>query len=49
VSFPYFHHEGKEWHRTEAEAKARANKMVLDKIKSLKKQLAKLESLKNAF
>jgi hypothetical protein len=38
-----FHGEGQDWHRTEAEAKTKANKMVTDKISSLKKQLKKLE------
>jgi hypothetical protein len=39
----HFHGEGRDWHRTEAEAIARANEMVADKISSLKKQLKKLE------
>lgn len=38
-----YHGEGREWHRTEAAAKIKANQMVVDKIKSLKKQLKKLE------
>jgi hypothetical protein len=38
-----YHGEGRDWHRTEAEARTKANKMVQDKIKSLKKQLKKLE------
>ena len=32
--------EGREWHRTETEAKARANEMVRKKIRSLDKQRA---------
>jgi hypothetical protein len=34
------------WHRTEAEAMARAEEMRTAKIASLKKQIAKLEQLK---
>lgn len=35
----------KDWHRTRAEAVARANQMRLSKIQTLKSQLAKLEKL----
>jgi hypothetical protein len=35
-----------DWHRTEVEAKARAEEMRQAKIKSVKKQLARLEALK---
>ena len=45
IVFPYFHGEGREWHRTEAEAKIKANEMVQCKIKSLEKQLAKLRKM----
>jgi len=41
----YYHGEGREWHRTEAAAKEHANKMVRDKIASLKKSIAKFEKL----
>jgi hypothetical protein len=41
-----FHGEGKDWHRTEQGARDRANRMVRDKIASVKKQLGKLEKLK---
>ena len=44
VPFPTFH--GSDWHRTEAEAVAHANKMVAKKIASLKKSLAKFEKMK---
>ena len=40
-----YHGENKEWHRTEAGARQRANEMVQTKIKSLKKSLAKFEKL----
>jgi hypothetical protein len=40
-SSPNFHGEGREWHRTEEAAKAKANQMVSAKIGSLKKSLAK--------
>lgn len=40
-----YHGEDQEWHRTEAGAKARANKMVQDKIKSLDKQMAKYRKM----
>lgn len=45
IPFPVFHGDGKDWHRTEADAKARANAMVQAKIKSVKKSLEKLEKL----
>ena len=34
-----------DWHRTEAEAKARAEEMRAAKIASLRKQIAKLEAM----
>jgi hypothetical protein len=40
-----YHGEGREWHRTPEEARAKANKMVNDKIKSLEKQLVKLKNM----
>lgn len=36
---------GKDWHRTEAAALARANQMRLDRIAALKKQLTRLQKL----
>jgi hypothetical protein len=42
------HGEGKDWHRTKESAVARAEKMRLAKISSLKKAIKKLESLKFA-
>lgn len=39
------HAHGKEWHRTEGEARARAEKMRKDRIASLNKSIAKLEKL----
>lgn len=43
---PYnrLYHKG-EWHKTEAEAKKKANEMRLKKIKSLEKQIEKLHKL----
>jgi hypothetical protein len=41
----YYHSEGRQWHRTRAEARERAEKMRSDKIASLKKQLEKLKKL----
>lgn len=38
--------EGKQWHRTIESARSRAEEMRLKKIKSLKKSIARLESLK---
>jgi len=35
-----------EWHRTEEEAKAKAEEMRIKKIASLKKQIKKLEEMK---
>jgi hypothetical protein len=43
--FRHFHNEGKDWHRTEESALARAEKMRSNKIASLKKQIEKLEKL----
>jgi hypothetical protein len=40
----YYHNQ--EWHKTEEEAKQRAEGMRLTKIKSLKKSLAKFEKMK---
>lgn len=42
----YFHGEGKNWHRTEEGAIKRAEKMRIEKIASLRKQIAKLEKMK---
>lgn len=39
----YYH--GKDWHRSWEEAVSRAEQMRIDKITSLKKQLAKLEKM----
>ena len=44
--FSYFHSEGKEWHRTEEAAKARAEEMRKKKIASLQKQLKKYEKMR---
>lgn len=41
-----FHGEGEDWHRTEEGAIKRAEKMRVDKIASLRKQIAKLEKMK---
>jgi hypothetical protein len=41
----YFHGEGKNWHRDIQSARARAAKMVVSKIISLKKQISKLEAI----
>jgi hypothetical protein len=41
----YFHVEGKEWHVTRESAIQRAEEMRKKKITSLRKSLAKLESL----
>ncbi len=40
-----FHGEGREWHRTRADAVVRAKNMQRDKIRSLKKQIENLEKL----
>ena len=42
----YLHGEGKQWHRTQESALARAEEMRQKKIQSLRKQLAKIESLR---
>lgn len=42
----YFHGEGREWHRTEEAAKARAEEMRIKKISSHQKAIKKLENLK---
>lgn len=42
----YFHGEGKDWTRTKEAAVARAEEMKAKKIKSLKKQIEKLEAMK---
>lgn len=39
-----FHGEGRDWHRTEAAAIARADEMRREKIAALKRQIAKLEA-----
>lgn len=41
--FETYHGEGREWHRTREAAVARANVMRLAKIKTLQKQLTKLQ------
>jgi hypothetical protein len=41
----YLHGEGKEWHRTREGAEERAEVLRGNKIKSLKKQIARLEGL----
>lgn len=41
----YYHGEGKDWHRTEAQAMLRAESMRQAKLKSLRKSLAKLEAM----
>ena len=41
--FPYFHGEGKEWHRTPEAAVQRAIKMKADRLHSLHRSIAKLE------
>ena len=41
----YYNGEGKEWHKTKEKAVEGANSMRLDKIKSLKKQIEKLEKM----
>jgi hypothetical protein len=44
-AWSYFHGEGREWHRTEAAAIARAEEMRVAKIASLRKSITKLEKL----
>jgi hypothetical protein len=41
----YFHGEGKEWHRTHEAALKKADEMRQAKIKSLQKQIAKLQGV----
>lgn len=41
-----YHSEGREWHRTEESAKLKAEAMRRAKIKALKKQIAKLGTLR---
>lgn len=41
----YYHGEGKEWHRTKIEAIQRAEEMRKKKVRSLKKQIEKLEKM----
>lgn len=41
-----FHGEGREWHRTKEAAVERAEKMRVDKIKSLQKSIKKIQDLK---
>ena len=40
-----FHVEGRDWHRTEESANKRAEKMRVNKIASLQKQIDKLKTL----
>lgn len=42
--YPCFAH-GKDWHKTESEALARAEQMRMNKIASLRKQIQKLDKL----
>ena len=42
----YHFYGKKDWHRTKEEAIGRAEKMRIDKIESLKKQIAKLDKMK---
>lgn len=39
----YAHNEGRDWHRTQGEAEARAAEMRDSRVASLKKSIAKLE------
>lgn len=41
----FYHHEGKDWHRSRQAAEEKANKMRLEKIQSLKQQIEKLETM----
>ena len=41
----YAHGEGKEWHRTLSDAIKRAHVMREDRLKSLRKQIKKLEAM----
>ncbi len=43
--WPYYHGEGREWHRTQESAITKAEEMRKRKIASLKKQIEKLEKL----
>lgn len=42
----YYHGEGREWHRTRANAVAKAEEMRKKKITSLRKKIAALEALR---
>ncbi len=42
----YYHGEGKDWHRTKESAVAKAEAHRQMRLKSLRKQLAKIEALK---
>lgn len=42
----YLHGEGKDWHRSKESAVVKAEEMRIKKIKSLKKQIIKLEQMK---
>lgn len=42
----YYHGEGRNWHRTREAAVTRANRILEMRLKSIKKQLSKLESMK---
>ena len=44
--FQYAYGEGKEWHKSFAGAQARAEKMRLEKIESLRKSIAKMEAIR---
>lgn len=47
--FNYYHGEGRDWHRTEEAALARAEQMRQDKLVSLRKQITKLERMTITF
>lgn len=42
----YYHGEGRQWHKTRAEAVKHANEMRLKKITTLQKQLVRLREMK---
>lgn len=41
----FYHGEGRDWHKTRAEAILKAKEMQIKKIASLKRQIIKIESL----
>lgn len=45
TSLAYYHVEGRDWHRSESAAIARAEKMRRDKIASLTKSIAELKAM----